>query len=204
MRSVNCVPQWWAVRAYPLDHRDTPVPNTIYYSYYVYAHRDHFPRVTALDVCRVFVLLPECLLPLSSPLYHAPIMKLLQEHLLHSFSSFIMPIDINLLRAFKGGVPQLVKLSQTKRFARVELVDEVIGLDEVQHTCNSWCIAMEENGGVCRQDEQGEAFTVEGGVPFHTSIMVRLVRSERADWTRVWKRNRWRSWVSAFFKCRTV
>lgn len=42
-----------------------------------------------------------------------------------------MPIDINLLRAFKGGVPQLVKLSQTKRFARVELVDEVIGLDEV-------------------------------------------------------------------------
>lgn len=48
-----------------------------------------------------------------------------------------MPIDINLLRAFKGGVPQLVKLSQTKRFARVELVDEVIGLDEVKFARDS-------------------------------------------------------------------
>ena len=43
-----------------------------------------------------------------------------------------MPIDINLLRAFKGGVPELVRVSQTKRFARVELVDEVMGLDEVK------------------------------------------------------------------------
>ena len=42
-----------------------------------------------------------------------------------------MPIDLNLLRAFKGGVPDLVRLSQKKRFANVGLVDEVIALDEV-------------------------------------------------------------------------
>ena len=42
-----------------------------------------------------------------------------------------MPIDINLLRAFQGGVPAVVKASQAKRFARVELVDEVIALDDV-------------------------------------------------------------------------
>ncbi|CBK19962.2 uncharacterized protein [Blastocystis hominis] len=40
-----------------------------------------------------------------------------------------MPIDINLLRAFKGGLPDLVKASQAKRFAKVALVDEVISLD---------------------------------------------------------------------------
>ena len=43
-----------------------------------------------------------------------------------------MPIDLNLLRAFKGGVPDLVRLSQKKRFANVGLVDEVIALDEVR------------------------------------------------------------------------
>jgi len=42
-----------------------------------------------------------------------------------------MPIDINLLRAFKGGVPELVRLSQAKRFADVGLVDRVIALDDV-------------------------------------------------------------------------
>ena len=42
-----------------------------------------------------------------------------------------MPIDINLLRAFKGGVPELVRLSQLKRFADVGLVDKVIALDDV-------------------------------------------------------------------------
>ncbi|KNB45123.1 serine-tRNA ligase [Blastocystis sp. subtype 4] len=41
-----------------------------------------------------------------------------------------MPIDINLLRAFKGGVPELVRLSQAKRFADVGLVDRVIALDD--------------------------------------------------------------------------
>ena len=50
-----------------------------------------------------------------------------------------MPIDLNLLRAFKGGLPDLVKLSQTKRFANPALVDEVIALDNVGNeysTCN--------------------------------------------------------------------
>ena len=51
-----------------------------------------------------------------------------------------MPIDLNLLRAFKGGVPDLVRLSQKKRFANVGLVDEVIALDEVRlHYCSVFC-----------------------------------------------------------------
>ena len=42
-----------------------------------------------------------------------------------------MPIDINLLRISRGGNPDLVRESQKKRFASVELVDEVIALDDV-------------------------------------------------------------------------
>ena len=37
-----------------------------------------------------------------------------------------MPIDLNLLRAFKGGLPDLVKLSQTRRFANPALVDIIV------------------------------------------------------------------------------
>ena len=40
-----------------------------------------------------------------------------------------MPIDINLFRADKGGDPELIKESQRRRFASVELVDEIIALD---------------------------------------------------------------------------
>lgn len=36
-----------------------------------------------------------------------------------------MPIDINLLRADRGGDPDLVRESQRRRFASVELVDQV-------------------------------------------------------------------------------
>lgn len=36
-----------------------------------------------------------------------------------------MPIDINLLREDRGGNPALVKESQRRRFASVELVDQV-------------------------------------------------------------------------------
>lgn len=39
-------------------------------------------------------------------------------------------LDINLLRVDKGGNPDLVRESQRKRFASVELVDEVIALDQ--------------------------------------------------------------------------
>ena len=38
-------------------------------------------------------------------------------------------IDINLLRVDKGGNPDLVRESQRKRNASVELVDEVIAVD---------------------------------------------------------------------------
>ena len=55
-----------------------------------------------------------------------------------------MPIDINLLRAFKGGLPDLVKASQAKRFAKVALVDEVISLDNVGILCLSLQLAMEK------------------------------------------------------------
>ena len=47
------------------------------------------------------------------------------------FPSFLMPIDINLLRVSRGGNPELVRQSQRNRFASVELVDEVIALDDV-------------------------------------------------------------------------
>jgi seryl-tRNA synthetase len=40
-----------------------------------------------------------------------------------------MPIDINLFRADKGGDPELIKESQRRRFASVELVDEIIDKD---------------------------------------------------------------------------
>jgi seryl-tRNA synthetase len=41
-----------------------------------------------------------------------------------------MPLDINLFREFQGGRPELIKESQRKRFASVELVDEIISKDE--------------------------------------------------------------------------
>ncbi|OQS00478.1 seryl-tRNA synthetase [Achlya hypogyna] len=41
-----------------------------------------------------------------------------------------MPIDINQLRVERGGNPDVVRESQKKRFASVDLVDQVIALDE--------------------------------------------------------------------------
>ena len=44
-----------------------------------------------------------------------------------------MPIDINLLRADRGGDPDLVRESQRRRFASVELVDQVRKEEGVGH-----------------------------------------------------------------------
>lgn len=41
-----------------------------------------------------------------------------------------MPLDINMLRADRGGDPEKVRESQRRRFASVELVDQVIALDD--------------------------------------------------------------------------
>jgi len=41
-----------------------------------------------------------------------------------------MPLDINLFRANAGGNPELIRESQRRRFASVEVVDEVIAKDE--------------------------------------------------------------------------
>jgi seryl-tRNA synthetase len=41
-----------------------------------------------------------------------------------------MPLDIQLFRAHAGGNPELIKESQRRRFASVELVDEIIEKDE--------------------------------------------------------------------------
>eukprot|EP01036_Dinobryon_divergens_P023761 gene23761-32147_t len=41
-----------------------------------------------------------------------------------------MPLDINLFRAHAGGNPELIKESQRKRFASVELIDQIIAADE--------------------------------------------------------------------------
>jgi hypothetical protein len=46
-------------------------------------------------------------------------------------------LDINLLRADKGGNPELVRESLRKRFAKVDLVDEVIDLDQAWRTSKS-------------------------------------------------------------------
>ena len=39
-------------------------------------------------------------------------------------------LDINLFRVEKGGNPELIRESQRRRFANVELVDEVIAIDK--------------------------------------------------------------------------
>ena len=44
-------------------------------------------------------------------------------------------IDINLLRVDKGGNPELVRESQRKRGASVELVDEIIPIDREWVVC---------------------------------------------------------------------
>ena len=41
-----------------------------------------------------------------------------------------MPLDINTIRAYKGGDPEKVRESQRRRFADVALVDKVIAEDE--------------------------------------------------------------------------
>lgn len=41
-----------------------------------------------------------------------------------------MPLDINLFRAGSGGNPDLIKESQRRRYASVELVDEIIAKDD--------------------------------------------------------------------------
>ena len=42
-----------------------------------------------------------------------------------------MPLDINTIRAYKGGDPEKVRESQRRRFADVTLVDKVIAEDEI-------------------------------------------------------------------------
>jgi seryl-tRNA synthetase len=39
-------------------------------------------------------------------------------------------LDINLFRVEKGGNPDIIRESQRRRFAKVELVDEVIKIDK--------------------------------------------------------------------------
>eukprot|EP00753_Platysulcus_tardus_P013334 PLAT3662.28.p1 GENE.PLAT3662.28~~PLAT3662.28.p1 ORF type:complete len:604 (+),score=301.73 PLAT3662.28:50-1861(+) len=48
-----------------------------------------------------------------------------------------MPIDINMLRADKGGDPDAVRASQAARGASVELVDEVIAIDDAWRTATT-------------------------------------------------------------------
>ena len=39
-------------------------------------------------------------------------------------------LDINLFREEKGGIPEKIRESQRRRFASVDLVDEIISLDK--------------------------------------------------------------------------
>ena len=61
-----------------------------------------------------------------------------------------MPIDINLLRSFKGGIPDIIKLSQKNRFKDVSIVDRVISQDEVFIHLNYQFIAMEKTSWFSR------------------------------------------------------
>ena len=80
---------------------------------------------------------PSLLSPLTS--FSPPSNQLHFHSLLQSPLLFVMPIDINLLRISRGGNPDLVRESQKKRFASVELVDEVIALDDVIVLISIYC-----------------------------------------------------------------
>ena len=47
-------------------------------------------------------------------------------HVVHVVASPAMPLDISILRAYRGGDPEKVRESQRRRFADVGLVDKVI------------------------------------------------------------------------------
>jgi hypothetical protein len=74
-----------------------------------------------------------CLRPVN--LWHAFVKSYLQDVrrvccLSLTTFAFIMPLDINLFRADSGGNPDVIRESQRRRFASVELVDEIIAKDE--------------------------------------------------------------------------
>ena len=50
---------------------------------------------------------------------------------------FVSMIDINVLRVEKGGNPELVRESQRKRGANVQLVDDIIQLDKDWVKCKA-------------------------------------------------------------------
>jgi hypothetical protein len=54
---------------------------------------------------------------------------LLQTHA-HTNTHTERMLDINLFRVEKGGNPDLIRESQRRRFANVEIVDEIIRLDK--------------------------------------------------------------------------
>ena len=73
-----------------------------------------------------------------------PLFGFLKKTILVSRKQIEMPIDINLLRSFKGGIPDIVKLSQKNRFKDVSIVDRVISQDEVFFHFNYQFVAMEK------------------------------------------------------------
>ena len=113
-----------------------------------------------------------------------------------------MPIDINLLRAFKGGLPDLVKLSQTRRFANPALVDEVIALDNVEPEKSLDCVDVEKACRNSGQHEQGEAFAFERSKSKLSAIRRRLERNESKVWKRLMKRRPSRISANRLEKCK--
>ena len=113
-----------------------------------------------------------------------------------------MPIDINLLRAFKGGLPDLVKLSQTRRFANPALVDEVISLDDVEPENSLDCVDVEKACRNSGQHEQGEAFAFERSISELPAIRCRLERNESKVWKRLMKRRPSQISANGLEKCR--
>ena len=53
-----------------------------------------------------------------------------------------MPIDINWLRAHQGGDIERIKESQRRRFASVELIDEIIAKDNERRLMTGKCLYL--------------------------------------------------------------
>ena len=100
-------------------------------------NRTRIGRVRACYPNQLDYMGPVLLSPLTS--FSPPSNQLHFHSLLQSPLLFVMPIDINLLRISRGGNPDLVRESQKKRFASVELVDEVIALDDVIVLISIYC-----------------------------------------------------------------
>lgn len=63
-----------------------------------------------------------------------------------------MPLDINLFRKDSGGNPDLIRESQRRRFASVEIVDEIITKDERWRFLTGTCDNLRKKRNAVQKD----------------------------------------------------